>query len=209
MRFFKVPRRKFEEGSEVFRDMFAVPPGDNVVEGQTDEHPLLLESISMDEFRSLLRVMFRPHYGPTAEETMALSLDEWIHVLKLTTMWSFDSLRRVAIDNLRPLLEQEDPVQWVTLARKYEVHEWLLPSLHALARRQEALQVDEVEPLGIVTVVKMAEVRERFPFGGNSGNYRNAGYASRATHNFEQEISRVFREEFKGIGPASSTWGGF
>lgn len=60
MRLFKVPRRKFEDGSEVFRDMFAMPPGDGVAEGQTDEHPLLLESISTDEFRSLLRAMFRP-----------------------------------------------------------------------------------------------------------------------------------------------------
>ena len=60
MRLFKVPRRKFEDGSEVFRDMFAMPPGNGVAEGQTDEHPLLLESISTDEFRSLLRAMFRP-----------------------------------------------------------------------------------------------------------------------------------------------------
>ena len=108
-------------------------------------------------------------------------------------MWGFDNLRRAAIDSLRTLLETEDPVLWVTLAYKYEVHEWLLPSLHALARRQKALQIDEVEALGVVTVVKMAEVRESFPFGGNSG-YRNS-YASRATHNFEEEIRRVFREE--------------
>ena len=60
MRLFKVPRRKFEEGSEVFRNMFAMPLGDGVVEGQTDEHPLVLESISMEEFRSLLRVTFNP-----------------------------------------------------------------------------------------------------------------------------------------------------
>ena len=60
MRLFKVPRRKFEEGSEVFRNMFAMPLGDGVVEGQTDEHPLVLESISMEEFRSLLRAMFSP-----------------------------------------------------------------------------------------------------------------------------------------------------
>ncbi len=95
---------------------------------------------------------------------------------------------------LEALLEKEDPALWVTLAYKYEVHGWLFPSLHALARRQEALRMNEVEALGIGTVVKMAEVRESFPFGKDNGYYRNS-YASRATHNFEQEIRRLFSEE--------------
>ena len=60
---FKVPRRKFEDGSETFKDMFALPvkaDGDGIAEGTSDEHPLVLEGIETDEFRSLLRAMFRP-----------------------------------------------------------------------------------------------------------------------------------------------------
>ncbi len=59
-RLFKVPRRRFEQESEIFRDMFALPTSDGNVEGSSDEHPLLLEGIAEDEFRTLLRVMFRP-----------------------------------------------------------------------------------------------------------------------------------------------------
>ena len=136
------------------------------------------------------------HYAPTYEESKELTVDEWIFVLKLTTMWSFAKLRRVAIDSLTPLLQLEDPVRWISLARKYDVHEWLFPSLHALARRTKAQQLDEVAELGIATVVKMAEVRESYVANVNySNNYQRV--TTRSQHNFETEIRRLFREELK------------
>ena len=120
--------------------------------------------------------------------------------MKLTTMWQFARLRRVAIDNLRPLLENEDPVRWIVLACKYDVHEWLLPSLHALARRPKAQQLNEVDSLGIVTVVKMAEVRESYT--GNMA-YRGQYAVSRSVHNFEPEIRRLFADELRVAEPTS------
>lgn len=59
-RLYKVPKRKFVDGSEVFRDMFALPADSTTVEGQTDEKPIVLESIKKDEFEPLLHVMFTP-----------------------------------------------------------------------------------------------------------------------------------------------------
>ena len=44
--------------------MFALPVkadnGDGAAEGTSDEHPLVLEGIETDDFRILLRAMFRP-----------------------------------------------------------------------------------------------------------------------------------------------------
>ncbi len=149
------------------------------------------------------------HYGASEEESRPLSLTEWIDVLKLTTMWHYATLRAVAIERLTPMLQQYDPVQWISLARKYDVHEWLLPALHALARRERPLQLHEVTPLGIATLVKMAEVREsrgvahvggyhiHGSFGGTHshaggfGSYRQ----ERETMNFEPEIRRLFKGE--------------
>ena len=145
------------------------------------------------------------HYAPTADESKELSLDEWTHVLRLSTMWGFDELRGVAIDNLRPLLENEDPVRWIVLARKYNVHDWLLPAFHALARRPEALQLEKVEPLGIVTIVKMGQIRESFPFNGPSGSYnRRTTNVSRQEHNFEHKIRIAFRDELEVV--ATPNW---
>ena len=60
MQLYKVPRRKFEEGSEVFRNMFTMPPGNDGADGESDERPLVLESIQTDAFESLLQAMFNP-----------------------------------------------------------------------------------------------------------------------------------------------------
>ncbi|KAI0760178.1 hypothetical protein C8Q74DRAFT_1294525 [Fomes fomentarius] len=148
--FFKVPRRKFEDDSDIFRGI---------------------------------------HYGPSIDEQREPTLEEWISILKLTTMWHFHGLRRTAIDRLTPLVQDGDPIQWIVLARKYDVHEWLLPALNALARRPRALQLHEVNSLGIATVVKMAEVRESF---NEQGSYR---HSSREDGNFEGEIQRLFADE--------------
>ncbi len=124
-----------------------------------------------------------------------LSADEWISVLKLTTMWQFPVLRKVAIDNLVPLLggQDGDAVRWIGLARTYDVHEWMFPALDKLAQRREPLRLHEAELLGIATAVKMAEVREsrnRASAGSQSGSYYGRPY-----HSFGDEIRRVFKDE--------------
>jgi hypothetical protein len=51
----KLPRSMFAD-SEVFRAMFSLPPGPGVVEeGSDDAHPLLLDSITLNEFRSFAK----------------------------------------------------------------------------------------------------------------------------------------------------------
>ncbi|TBU62683.1 hypothetical protein BD310DRAFT_965199 [Dichomitus squalens] len=120
------------------------------------------------------------------EEARELSRDERVHVLKLTTMWGF--ARRIAVDGLTPLPQKEDSVGWITLARTYDVCERLWPALQTLARRTKVAQPEEVEPLGIITVLETAEIRERFrvPLADRSGGcYGRATYASRETHNCE------------------------
>ena len=58
---FKLPRRPFEEQSEVFRTMFLLPPGSHAqVEGLTDEMPLRLEGITKIDFKAFLKVLFPP-----------------------------------------------------------------------------------------------------------------------------------------------------
>ncbi|KAI0642640.1 hypothetical protein C8Q79DRAFT_917088 [Trametes meyenii] len=201
-RLFKVPKRKFVDNSEVFEGMFEIPGDPASVEGNTDEKPLTLEGIKKDEFRALLGVMFKPHYAPTWSEKRQPSMEEWILVLKLTTMWQFASLRRVSIDALTPLLgAAEDPARWISLARLYDVNEWLFPALHALARRTKALQFDEVEPLGLATAIKMAEVRESFVGCRPNHTYISGGYShsteSRNQHDFGAALRRLFGNELK------------
>jgi hypothetical protein len=56
---FRVPRRYFEEESDVFYHLFQLPTAENVTpDGCSDEQPLRLDGITKEDFRQLLRVMF-------------------------------------------------------------------------------------------------------------------------------------------------------
>ena len=55
---FRVPREPLEEESTVFGDMFLLPQGEQVVvEGLSDENPVVLQGINRDEFESLLKAL--------------------------------------------------------------------------------------------------------------------------------------------------------
>lgn len=54
---YKLPRLDFEQKSTVFRDMFSMPATHDC-EGNSDENPIRLDSISKVDFERLLTVMF-------------------------------------------------------------------------------------------------------------------------------------------------------
>ena len=59
---FRVPRRYFEQESEIFRTMFQLPVAEGIApDGSSNERPLLLEGVNKEDFRQLLKVMF-PEY---------------------------------------------------------------------------------------------------------------------------------------------------
>lgn len=59
---FRVLVEAFAERSEIFRDMFALPSGDvTAAEGGSDDSPIVLEGVDVDDFRALLRYLY-PRY---------------------------------------------------------------------------------------------------------------------------------------------------
>ncbi|KAL1744852.1 hypothetical protein HDZ31DRAFT_63743 [Schizophyllum fasciatum] len=61
---FRIPRYAFEGGSAVFASMFTLPPGTGQdTEGCSDEHPIVLEGATDDEFRQFLRILLPRHAG--------------------------------------------------------------------------------------------------------------------------------------------------
>lgn len=153
---FKVPREPFQTGSTVFRDMFLLPQGETV-EGLNDERPIKLDGIAMDEFEQLLRVLLYRNYGTSPR--LPAGVAQWTSVLKLSTLWEFDELRKAAIDALSTAL-CNDPIDRVILSSRFGITAWLLPALNELAQRPESLSVGEANRLGIETALMVASVRE-------------------------------------------------
>ncbi|EIW80270.1 hypothetical protein CONPUDRAFT_57507, partial [Coniophora puteana RWD-64-598 SS2] len=180
---FRVPRHVLETSSEVFRDMFLLPVGVGSAEGKTDRHPVVLEGVSSHTFKLLLKVLLKFSY----------SMDAWTAVLKLSDQWGMSSVRKFVLRNLNSKESMLGPLEKAGLALELDIKRWLVPSLEALARREEPLSRVEVERLGIEAVLKLAEVRESLiarKYGGVAVGKREA-----KNLNFREKIREVFRQE--------------
>ncbi|TFK74665.1 hypothetical protein BDN72DRAFT_893009 [Pluteus cervinus] len=152
---FRVPRYAFEE-SPIFHDMFSLPVSTSVHDGQSDEQPLHLQGILHTDFEQLLRVM----YPLQPRKTPSLEKEEWISVLKLSTMWEFHSMRALAITQLTALL-YGDPTGRFVLARQYKVKEWFTSAANELVRRAHPINFEEAQLIGFDIALKLAALRER------------------------------------------------
>jgi hypothetical protein len=72
-----------------------------------------------------------------------LTPDEWMSVLKLSTIWDFAVIRATAIKTLE-MYGKEDPVSRIIVAKKYDIPEWFVPVVNALAKRSETLKEEEM-----------------------------------------------------------------
>ncbi|KAL1659816.1 hypothetical protein GGF50DRAFT_130765 [Schizophyllum commune] len=154
---FRVPRYAFEGGSAVFASMFTLPPGQGQdTEGCSDEHPVVLEGATDEEFRHFLRILLprnalRPDHDLTQEQ--------WTAVLKLATMWDFDDVRQLAVSKMGKMEMSRD--QRFRLGRAYSVSKWYHGVLKDLVQRVEPLTKEDVDLVGIDIALGIASNRER------------------------------------------------
>jgi hypothetical protein len=84
--------------------------------------------------------------------------EEWISVLKLSTLWAFGALRQKALDQLSRI--EMGPIDKVMLARDYRVEAWLIEGYSGLIYRRDSLSSEERKKLGYETTIRLYEQRE-------------------------------------------------
>ncbi|KAF8800854.1 hypothetical protein BYT27DRAFT_7262582 [Phlegmacium glaucopus] len=139
---FQVLRNGFNVPGTPFEAMFALPNAAMGVdgaslEGSSLENPIYLPGIKVDHFRTFLRILY-----PFIDRTPIVEFDEWIGVLNLATMWSFQEIRAKAIVQLSDLIKQKKVLERIALGREYRVAQWLHPldrNWEADAKRWEAV----------------------------------------------------------------------
>lgn len=79
-------------------------------------------------------------------------------------MWGFHAVREKAIKNISS--SGLDPVDQIILSKKYDVPAWLVPSLQALARLDEPMNMEDTRRLSKVAgwefAIHLGHVREAF-----------------------------------------------
>jgi hypothetical protein len=162
---------------------------------------------------------------PREMPNLSLSVNDWLHVLKLASIWGLDALRATAIKNVDQQLKtirgpvgctrERDGSTYISsvdhvrikLARKYRISSWLIKGYVGLCKRDAVLAAEDQEYIGYSTYFKLLEVREE----SWQWAVRSAGKRSRrrAEFPFEDMIRTVFDQELKldtdyTYGPNSS-----
>ncbi|EJC98680.1 uncharacterized protein FOMMEDRAFT_95837 [Fomitiporia mediterranea MF3/22] len=119
---FRVPRERFANFSEVFRDMFAIDACSTVPhEGDSDDNPIHLEGVEEGAFEDLLHLLYPEclKAGDTStpdDENFCL---RWERVLALSHMWQFHDIRCHTISKLEGF--EYDGISRAQLAQKYKI----------------------------------------------------------------------------------------
>ncbi|TFK74692.1 hypothetical protein BDN72DRAFT_833223 [Pluteus cervinus] len=186
---FRVPRSQFEKESEYFQELFTVPAPNNKPDGLSDEQPLVLKGVESDSFRQLLRVLY-PRDFKVKE---ILTVGQWACVLALSDMYRFPRVRALAIQQLDKMIKK-DPTRRLVLARQFEIDPWVLPALKSLVCREESLTAEEGHRLGMDTVIKIANFRERCYLSSDRYDYKwdLKKVRGEATLDLTEELSKEF-----------------
>ncbi|KAH6908504.1 hypothetical protein BKA70DRAFT_1222701 [Coprinopsis sp. MPI-PUGE-AT-0042] len=140
---------------------------DGTGEGASDDKPIVLEGYKQGDFDALLRVMlpqqvsFLGGYLLLIQHSLPeLTKDQWVGVLKLSTIWQMDKIRAQAVEHISAL--HISPIEKIQHARAYRVSKWLKEGVGALAVHfaeytTKSLAVD----LGWETIGLILLVRER------------------------------------------------
>ncbi|KAF8957325.1 hypothetical protein BDZ97DRAFT_1763033 [Flammula alnicola] len=189
---FRVPSYQFMKESSVFATMFELPQAasskPNGHEGISLEKPIKLPPIiTCEDFRNLLKAL----YPRAAAPRLSLSKEEWISILKLSSMWYFIGFRAVAISQLE-LEGVLTSVEKITLARTYRVSSLLTQGLSEMVDRPRVSTITNAEALDVepMTAVALLRIREeKAAYGSNWGSAKKTA----------PSIEREFNEELKSI----------
>ncbi|KAG2015420.1 hypothetical protein CC2G_008693 [Coprinopsis cinerea AmutBmut pab1-1] len=155
----RVHRYFFQRDSPVFASMFSLPPppGEGP-EGASDEGPIVLEGVKLGDFERFLDF----HSGNT------LATEGWISTLKLASLWQFTSITKLSLSKLTKLTSTS-PIDRIHIARQLspcipELSTWFMTAYLDLCTRDEPLNLEEGEKLGMKDVIRIGVVRHHIRF---------------------------------------------
>lgn len=167
---YRIHRSVLSRHSPFFENLFALPAEEHKeIEGASDEIPLHLPHILVDQFDAFLSTVYprcvthvflphkTDHHASLSWRPQTHSTEALINILCLATKWEFAATRAFAIELLTT--RSLSSVLRIELARAYEIPGWLLTAYVELARLRSPLSESDAERLGLSTVLKLNRAR--------------------------------------------------
>ncbi|KAK0454498.1 hypothetical protein EV421DRAFT_420827 [Armillaria borealis] len=155
---FRAPRYQFIKHSDTFRAMFTLPQADaDAVEGNTDDKPIRLYGVDKIDFEQLLNFMYPLDIPPA----LTRPLEEWISILKLSTMWVMTEIRNSAISHIMERHHEVEVVERITLGRSLEVPALVRSGLVTLVNQDGGVTEQQAKLLSWETALRIQWVQDK------------------------------------------------
>ncbi|KAJ2918335.1 hypothetical protein MD484_g2143, partial [Candolleomyces efflorescens] len=178
---FKVPRYSFS--------LFESESLSEALRGQA---VVTLREVTASEFRALLKLLFPNPLTRSPDPRMDLTKDEWVAVLKVSTLWHSRDLRKMAIHHIE--LQAKNPVERVLFGKAHYVSSWLLNGYATLITRSEPISEQESIAIGLLTAIRLYLIRHELQSWDTTKSFHDALHEGICSA-FSEEISMLERRE--------------
>ena len=103
-------------------------------------------------------------------EEAEFSKDDWCNLLSISHRYECEGARKRSIKEISKLGSPVTDVDKITMAKKFEVEEWLVPACVGLVEREDPLTFAEADKLGLEMTVLVTKAREKYIQGQQQGN---------------------------------------
>ena len=164
--------------------------------GSSETNPVVLEDATSEGFADLLWVFYNPcvilcpinlqaHLCRRKYSIYTATVDKWMGILTLAQQWGFVEVENLCVRELERLTIP--PVEKIRIYQDFNLDRKLLhKSYRALTIRDEPLDMEEGEKLGLSTSLNIARAREqaRAHDGSSTAQLQESGVESIIIHVF-------------------------
>ncbi|KAL4079128.1 hypothetical protein J3A83DRAFT_4086788 [Scleroderma citrinum] len=187
----------FERESLFFRQKLLAGTTDDTEErGSSDSNAYSLDDVKSEDFSRFLWVFYNPKYS-----IYEAPLETWLSILRLATRWGFHNIKELTVRELEKL--EIESIEKIAIYHEYSISKlYLIPSYIAVVKREKPLTFTEGMKLGMETVLRIADARERARQHASESGVRTPSF-----DDFEDSEVEVLVREVFGLGsrPTSPT----
>ncbi|OAX40618.1 hypothetical protein K503DRAFT_714161 [Rhizopogon vinicolor AM-OR11-026] len=183
----------FYRESLVWRQMLE-GPADSEDHGPNDT-PFTLDDVKSEDFERFLWVIYNPEYS-----LYDAPIETWLSILNLAHRWSFCNVKDLAIRELEKL--DIDPIEKIAAYHEYKINKTLLlPAYIAICKRDKPISLAEGMSLGMETVLRIADARERARQQAAESGIRSPTFDDFEDVELENMVREVFSVSPRAMSP--------
>ncbi|KAG1878813.1 hypothetical protein F4604DRAFT_1579882 [Suillus subluteus] len=194
---YRIHSHFFERESLFFRQKFQSSEGEE--RGSSDNNAYTLDDVKSEDFARFLWVFYNPKYS-----LYEAPLETWLSILHLANRWSFCNVKELTVRELEKI--SIEPVDKIAIYHEYSINKLsLIPAYIAVCKRDKPLTFTEGIKLGMETVLRVADARERARQRAAESGIRSPSYHDFDDSEMESMVKEVFGITSRPTSPIPQT----